>query len=41
MKKYIIIISVLIQFILAESIEPFHLRVMATTNVSGETDPCG
>ena len=36
---YFIIVS--IQFLLGSYSEPKNIRIIATTNVNGETDPCG
>lgn len=41
MIKIFTILFLMLEFTLAEFTEPFQFRVMATTNVSGETDPCG
>ncbi len=45
MKKYIHIvvlsIAMLVQFINAQTAENLSVHILGTTNVNGETDPCG
>ncbi len=45
MKKYIHIIvfsfSILVQPINAQTLENLSVHILGTTNVNGETDPCG
>ena len=45
MKKYIHIIvfsfSILVQLINAQTSESLSVHILGTTNVNGETDPCG